>query len=84
MSDYDQTDDEIIEGEYGRLVNVGMVNLTDEDVRDYLKIDPKIINDEDFKKLGELLFEFMQDYYENALRKAYITLEMEKNDADTE
>ncbi len=82
MSDYDQTEDELIEGEYGRLVHVGHVSLTDEDVENYLEIDPKTINDSDLRKLGENLFDFLQDAYADALKKAYTVLILERNDED--
>jgi hypothetical protein len=82
MSDYDQTEDELIEGEHGRLVHVGHVSLTDEDVENYLEIDPETISDSDLRKLGEILFEFLQDVYADALKKAYTVLILERNDED--
>ena len=81
MSQNDQTNYEVIESEWGRLVSVGQVSITDDDIKNYLQINPEIISDENLQKLGEILFELIQEDYADSLKKAYVVLETENNDA---
>lgn len=81
MSQNDQTNYEVIESEWGRLVSVGQVSITDDDIKNYLQINPETISDENLQKLGEILFELIQEDYADSLKKAYVVLETENNDA---
>ena len=82
MSQNDQTNYEVIESEWGRLVSVGQVSITDDDIKNYLQINPETISDENLQKLGEILFELIQEDYADSLKKAYVVLETENNDAE--
>ena len=82
MSQNDQTNYEVIESEWGRLVSVGQVSITDDDIKNYLQINPEIISDKNLQKLGEILFELIQEDYADSLKKAYVVLETENNDAE--
>lgn len=82
MSQNDQTNYEVIESEWGRLVIVGQVSITDDDIKNYLQINPEIISDKNLQKLGEILFELIQEDYADSLKKAYVVLETENNDAE--
>jgi hypothetical protein len=81
MSQNDQTNYEVIETDWGRFVNVGQVSITDDDIENYLQINPKTISDENLQKLGEILFELIQEDYADSLKKAYVVLETENNNA---